>query len=175
MNNRPFPEVFPVQLSAPAQHCGTVDATSDPQRRAGGALMHGLSGHELYPIWIAMNQRCHNPRSTSFSRYGGKGIAVCDAWRDSFPRFLTDMGDRPTGLTLDRIDSRGPYSPDNCRWATYREQARNTSRNPLHTINGVTRCLAEWCEVLGEPWTTVKKRVAAGRDPFVRSRKRRAS
>ena len=131
---------------------------------------HGESKTKLYMIWSAMKARCHNPKDKSYWRYGARGIAVCQEWRDDFLAFKASVGERPDGLTLYRIDSRGNYEPGNVRWATYKEQARNTRRNHLHTIDGITRCLAEWCEVLNEPWTTVKKRVAAGRDPFTRIR-----
>ena len=133
-------------------------------------MTNGVSKTKIYYVWQSMIKRCHNPNDKSFSRYGGRGISVCDRWRKSFDAFNLDMGLRPEGLTLDRIDSTGNYEPSNTRWATYKEQARNTRRNHLHTIDGVTRCLAEWCEILDEPWTTVKKRVAAGRDPFIRLR-----
>jgi hypothetical protein len=93
-----------------------------------------------------MIKRCHSPADRSYARYGAKGVRVCDEWRGSFENFLAYMGPRPAGLTLDRINSRGNYEPGNVRWATYKQQARNTSRNHLHTIDGVTRCLAEWCE-----------------------------
>lgn len=134
---------------------------------------HGFSRTPLYYVWQAMIQRCHDPSNKSYPRYGGKGIQVCPEWRESFVAFMEYIGPRPDGLTLDRIDSKGNYEPGNVRWATYKQQARNTSRNRLHTIDGVTRCLAEWCEILDEPWTTVKKRIAAGRDPFVRLRRDR--
>jgi hypothetical protein len=117
-----------------------------------------------------MIQRCHSQKNKSYQRYGGKGIQVCKEWRDSFVAFSEFLGPRPDGLSIDRIDSSGNYEPGNVRWATYKQQARNTGRNHMHTIDGVTRCLAEWCEVLNEPWTTVKKRVASGRDPFTRMR-----
>ena len=135
---------------------------------------HGLSKTKVYHVWKSMIRRCHVSTDKSYPRYGGRGVQVCQEWRDSFLAFVEHMGPRPDGLTLDRIDSRSNYEPGNCRWATYKEQARNTRRNHLHTIDGVTRCLAEWCEVLDEPWTTVKKRVAAGRDPFLRVRKVRS-
>lgn len=138
------------------------------------ALLHGKSRTQLYYVWQSMKQRCHTPTNKSYPRYGGKGITVCEEWRNSFEAFASSVGPRPSGLTLDRIKSSKGYEPGNVRWATYTQQARNTSRNHLHTIDGITRCLAEWCEVLNEPWTTVKKRVAAGRDPFARQRNRRA-
>lgn len=131
---------------------------------------HGQSRTPLYYVWAAMIQRCHLPTNKSFGRYGARGVSVCPEWRQSFTTFAAYVGSRPDGMTLDRINSAGNYEPGNVRWATPTEQARNTRRNHMHTMNGETRCLAEWCELLNEPWTTVKKRVAAGRDPFTRLR-----
>jgi len=80
--------------------------------------------HPLYDIWYAMRKRCYNPNDKDYNHYGGRGIRVCEDWK-SFKKFLKDMGERPDGYTLDRIDVDGNYEPSNCRWATRQEQSDN--------------------------------------------------
>ena len=87
-----------------------------------------INTHPLYPTWLMMRQRCSNPNHRSYPRYGGRGITVCERWNTSFLHFVSDMGERPDGLTLDRIDNDGNYEPSNCRWATRSEQELNKTR-----------------------------------------------
>lgn len=88
-------------------------------------MKHGISHKsKAYDIWVLMRQRCNNPKASGYKYYGAKGVAVCDRWQ-SFKLFLEDMGERPDGLTLDRINPFGNYEPSNCRWATWSEQSEN--------------------------------------------------
>lgn len=112
-----------------------------------------------------MRARCYNPKSDSYRLYGQRGIGVCERWRDSFAAFLADMGERPDGMTLDRVDSDADYSPENCRWATPLDQARNKRRTRRLTYQGQTKCLTEWAELHGLNFFTLLKRLRLGWSP----------
>lgn len=115
-------------------------------------ITHGHSkGRTMSPTyrsWITMRDRCRNPNCPKYADYGGRGITIDPRW-ESFERFLADMGERPAGRTLDRRNNDQGYSPDNCRWATRGEQARNQRRTHNITFNGETMCLQDWAERLG--------------------------
>jgi|JI10StandDraft_1071094.scaffolds.fasta_scaffold85834_5 hypothetical protein len=108
-----------------------------------------------------MKFRCRNPKAAHFARYGGRGIQVCERWL-SFETFLADMGVRPAGATLDRMDNDGHYEPRNCRWVTRKANSRNRSDNRLLTLNGQTKTLAEWADVTGYSLATLQGRVQMG-------------
>ncbi|HEY9737554.1 MAG TPA: hypothetical protein V6D06_14770 [Trichocoleus sp.] len=110
-----------------------------------------------------MKSRCHNPNNAAYDRYGGRGIVVCDRWRESFENFYADMGPRPSEQhSIDRINNDGNYEPGNCRWATDKQQSRNTRRNRLLTYNGETLFLDEWAERLSISKHTLQTRLWRG-------------
>lgn len=128
-------------------------------------LKHGASKRKqktpTYECWCGMRKRCTDPKSKSWPDYGGRGIGFCDRWL-SFENFLADMGDRPSGRTLERKDNDGHYCKENCVWASRKEQNRNTRRNRFLTSNGKTQTLSAWAEDLGVNHTTILRRLKGG-------------
>lgn len=132
------------------QSCGCLQR--EVVARIGAAsTTHGLSTSPTYRIWNAMKQRCANPNDSYYHLYGAIGVVVCERWQNSFQAFVDDMGERPsTNHSIDRYpDRNGPYSPDNCRWATARQQQRNRRNNIVLTIGDESKCVAEWAEHVG--------------------------
>lgn len=125
---------------------------------------HGQLGTPTYRTWAGMIQRCHDPNSSSFERYGGIGIRVCKRWHD-FRNFLSDMGARPSGMSIERIKNELGYSKHNCKWATRTEQNRNTRRNHRITHNGLTLTISAWAEKTGIKPHTILGRIRAGKTP----------
>lgn len=123
---------------------------------------HGKSYDPIHYIWDTMKSRCYNSKNLSYPRYGGRGIKVCDRWLNSFENFYEDMGDPPKGMSIERIDNSGDYSPENCRWATAAEQARNRRSNRLVTLGKKTMLLIEWQEQLGVSRSTYYSRLKRG-------------
>ncbi len=142
--------------SGATRSCGCLN---DEARRVTihGATQHGQTRE--YKAWHHMKQRCLNPKTKRFSRYGGRGIAICDRWLNSFENFLSDMGKCPSGMSIERENNDGNYEPGNCRWATTSEQNRNTSRKRLVTFNGLTLNLADWQKRTGIPHATLHYRL----------------
>lgn len=154
--------------------CGTVrsvDASSIISGQSTGcgcrrnkSLSESTPGHRSaeYQAWIAMRARCLNPSKAEYPNYGGRGITICDRW-ESYALFLEDMGRKPSSFhTLDRIDNDGPYSKENCRWATRSRQQRNRRVNKILRFRGKSMCLADWADHLGMSQATLGNRLLAG-------------
>lgn len=123
---------------------------------------HGLRGSPEFQAWIAMNHRCKNPKCKSFVNYGGRGIAVCDRWQN-LQNFLDDMGPRPTPRhTLERKDNNANYGPENCVWATMKDQQNNRRNNRIVNFNGEALTLAQACERSGVNQATAESRINHG-------------
>lgn len=114
---------------------------------------HGLSGTPIYAVWTAMKQRCYNPQEPAYKDYGARGITVCERWRSSVEKFAADMGERPAGGTLERVDVDGPYTPENCKWASTHEQQRNRRNNTRVILHGKQMVLTDACIALGAAGT----------------------
>ncbi len=129
---------------------------------------HGLAlkgnAHPDYNIWAGMRHRCNNSNYHAYPDYGGRGITVCPQW-DSFEQFVADMGPRPPGHEIERKNNDGNYEPSNCRWATRKEQCRNTRLSHTLTVNGVTCTIAEWAEKSGIWHQTIRTRIKRGWNP----------
>lgn len=123
---------------------------------------HTVGTRPTYATWHDMRSRCYNPRDPEYHRYGERGITVCDRWRDDYDTFVEDMGLRPEGMRIERIDNSGNYELSNCKWATQREQMRNTRRTRLITIQGRTQAQVAWAAEIGIDVHTLKYRIRRG-------------
>ena len=125
------------------------------------ARTHGRSRTKIYRIYHAMLNRCYRSADQAYKNYGGRGITVCDRWRSSFEAFLGDMGERPSGLTLDRRNNDGNYSPDNCRWASREEQRRNQREHSRRSCScGVCKKCKNLASAMRLYWRKKGKQVA---------------
>lgn len=109
-------------------------------------IKHNMNNTRTHNTWVAIRSRCSNENDVHHKWYIDKGIRVCDRWLESFSNFLEDMGERPEGMTLDRVDNTQGYSPENCRWATPKEQANNRNNTSFLTAFGETKSLSYWTE-----------------------------
>jgi hypothetical protein len=135
--------------------CLTFELKSKAHRK------HGMFGSRLYLSWAHMISRCSNKNDSAYKNYGGRGIKVCDEWKESFENFekwALEEGYNEK-LTIDRIDVNGNYEPSNCRWATYTEQVRNRRSTVIVEIDGEKKPLAEWCEIYNMKYSLVHKRI----------------
>lgn len=124
---------------------------------------HGKANSTEYHIWQHMRHRCENPDDPAYKNYGERGIRVCPRWL-KFENFYSDMGERPEGFTLERVDNDKGYSPDNCKWATRAEQANNQRRTLRFTFDGITKTYKEWLADNNIGDNTVRSRLRRGFD-----------
>jgi hypothetical protein len=133
--------------------------------RKAKSTTHGKSYTFEYETWRKMMTRCTNPKDKAYARYGGRGITVCERWH-TFENFYSDMGERPPGglneWSIDRTDNNGPYSPENCRWATMTEQLRNVRTNHILAFQGRSQCIAAWSKELGVCAYVIYQRINHG-------------
>lgn len=125
--------------------------------------LHGMAKSRICVEWRSMKQRCYNQKAENYYLYGGRGITVCDEWKDFEKFYAWAMDNGYTDeLTLDRIDSNGNYCPENCRWATVKQQANNRRSNRWIEYNGERRTLQEWSEITGIERRTISRRIGIG-------------
>jgi hypothetical protein len=144
----------------------TSNLTSGNTTSCGCALResrfsHGMSKHRMHSVWRSMRARCNNPNDPSYRNYGGRGVRVCERWAD-FASFIADMGMRPSGYDIDRIDNDGNYEPGNCRWVTREVNLNNTRNNRNVTWKGETLSVAMWARRLGMNERTLSNRISRG-------------
>lgn len=135
------------------------NSTTHPSRT------HGMKGTPTYNSWCSMKQRCNYKKNISYPWYGGRGISVCERWQ-VFENFLADMGERPKGHQLDRINGDGNYEPENCRWVSPIENSRNRKANAFINIKGEVKTISEWSEISGIKQTTISERLRRGWDNY---------
>lgn len=133
----------------------------DPNHRE--IVRHNIrvKGTSEHTIWAAIKNRCNNPNEPAYKDYGARGIVICDRWLgiDGFDNFLQDMGKRPLGMTIERINNDRGYQPDNCKWATMKEQCNNRRSSKYYTITGVTKTLAQWADDSPVKYRTIWQRI----------------
>jgi hypothetical protein len=142
--------------------CGCLNLELTRERIIRRSTTHGMTGSPEFSSWMSMLTRCHSPSSKAYPAYGGRGIWVCDLWRWSFEEFYRDMGSRPRGTSIDRIDLSGHYCPMNCRWATNQQQLDNRSITAWIEFDGRKRTVRQWAEITGLTMAAIYTRIYAG-------------
>jgi len=149
--------------SGHTRSCGCLAREMLSRRRTTHGYSRGDKRSPEYSAWAGMIQRCTNPRNDSYKRYGGRGIKVCERWRNSFADFRADVGERPgPGYSLDRTENDGHYEPGNARWATLQMQSRNKCNNRIVLHEGTRMPLVSACEITGVNYDVAKARLRSG-------------
>jgi hypothetical protein len=139
--------------SGHTKSCGCLRKTAIPGRYIDGKRTREMS------CWQNMIYRCYNPKNKSYKYYGGRGIQVCERWRDSFENFFEDMGKCPDGMSIERVDNDGNYEPSNCKWIPKKNQNSNRRDTVIITYNGETKTLNQWATCLGMNYSILKMRL----------------
>lgn len=144
-------------VSGETQSCGCLRV----ERIKAANTSHGMTNTKTWKVWSSMWERCTNEASPHFKGYGARGISVCERWKE-FPNFLEDMGVKPAGKSLDRINNNGNYEPSNCRWADCKTQSRNRRSSVVVNLNGRAVLSAEIADALGVDPSVISRRLRAG-------------
>lgn len=148
------------------RHVNMQKTATQRRKSVSNSFAGKLEDHPLYKTWKSMLMRCNNPNVRDYKHYGGRGIKICDRWSSElgFENFVNDMGGRPSGTTLDRIDVNGDYCPENCRWATDEQQANNKTDNVYIIVGDRQITAKQFCKMLGLNYWTVIKQIERGLD-----------
>lgn len=151
------------RFNRPTRSCGCkrIELLRVGHLKHGHSIKDGSPGYLTFICWEGMIQRCKNKNGSEYKNYGGRGISVCKRWA-SYENFLFDMGIKPEGLSIERIDNNGNYETGNCRWATPKEQANNKRTNRILEHNGIRANVTQWAEKLGVSKTGLLYRLSAG-------------
>lgn len=123
---------------------------------------HGKSFSKEYRTWVGMKSRCSNPKETVYRHYGGRGISVCDRWKNSFIAFIEDMGQCPDNHELERCDNNGNYDPENCIWVDHKTNCQNKRNSVFIELEGKRLTVSQWANLLKIPRTTIYSRLSYG-------------
>lgn len=145
-----------------SRSCGCLNEELRKLRPVTHGAKKGGKITATYSSWLSMKTRCTNPKTQYWNHYGGRGITVCERWMHSFQNFLEDMGEKPEGTSLDRIDNDKSYTKENCRWASSIEQANNVRSNHKIIFRGETKTLAQWARCLGLGQVQIRQRLELG-------------
>lgn len=128
---------------------------------------YGQNLDPRYATWKGIKQRCYNKRNPGYRHYGGRGVRMCERWLHSFRNFTDDMGPKPEGATIERVNNNGHYEPGNCRWIPLKDQPRNRNYCVQVTIGGITKIAADWAREYGVDADLVRRRIRKGIDPIL--------
>lgn len=148
--------------SGKSKNCGCKRSEKLILRNRKSVMGGDSTRHELYSVWKGIKKRCLNKNCKSYKNYGGRGITICKRWEKSFRNFVEDMGERPFGHSIDRIDNNKGYSPDNCRWADNCQQSNNKRSSKYITHNGIKKTYAQWSLFLNGNKALVYNRIRKG-------------